>query len=82
MACFAKLELLEKYAVIEFGKNVKFYGKVNMINLTINELVKYLGMPEKKIGDEYQWQCPICKDTGRDNLNFNEKKGLLQCFAL
>ena len=53
-----------------------------MINLTIEELVKYLGMPEKKIGDEYQWQCPICKDTGRDNLKFNEKKGLLQCFAV
>lgn len=35
----------------------------------------------KKQGDEFIFQCPYCMDTGRDNLKFNERKGVLHCFA-
>ena len=50
-------------------------------NLNLELLTAVLGEPEKKSGDEYLWQCPLCKDTGRDNLNFNAVKGILWCFA-
>lgn len=52
-----------------------------MINLTLETLINYLGKPEKQVGNEYKWQCPLCLDTGRDNLQFHEKKGVLFCFA-
>ena len=50
-------------------------------NLKLELLTKVLGEPEKQSGDEYLWQCPLCKDTGRDNLKFNAEKGILWCFA-
>ena len=50
-------------------------------NLKLELLTKVLGEPEKQSGDEYLWQCPLCKDTGRDNLKFNAVKGILWCFA-
>lgn len=50
-------------------------------NLNLELLTAVLGEPEKQSGDEYLWQCPLCKDTGRDNLNFNAVKGILWCFA-
>ena len=49
--------------------------------LTLELLISVLGEPEKQSGDEYLWQCPLCKDTGRDNLKFNAVKGILWCFA-
>ena len=49
--------------------------------LTLALLTAVLGKPEKQSGDEYLWQCPLCKDTGRDNLKFNAEKGVLWCFA-
>lgn len=50
-------------------------------NLNLELLTAVLGEPEKQSGDEYLWQCPLCKDTGRDNLKFNAVKGILWCFA-
>lgn len=52
-----------------------------MNGLTLDILQNYLGEPESQSGDEYIWQCPLCKDTGRDNLKFNAAKGILWCFA-
>ncbi|MCD7780881.1 MAG: hypothetical protein LUH05_09455, partial [Candidatus Gastranaerophilales bacterium] len=53
--------------------------KINQLELEL--LTPYLGKPEKQSGDEYFWQCPLCKDTGRDNLKFNTVKKVLWCFA-
>ena len=50
-------------------------------NLNLELLTAVLCEPEKQSGDEYLWQCPLCKDTGRDNLKFNAVKGILWCFA-
>lgn len=52
-----------------------------MNGLNLNVLKNYFGEPESQSGDEYIWQCPLCKDTGRDNLKFNAAKGVLWCFA-
>ncbi len=52
-----------------------------MIELTPEQLIAHLGQPERKSGAELEWQCPLCQDTGRDNLKFNVNKGFLQCFA-
>lgn len=49
--------------------------------LTLELLTAVLGEPDKQSGDEYLWQCPLCKDTGRDNLKFNAVKCVLWCFA-
>ena len=53
--------------------------QINKLSLEL--LTTVLGEPEKQSGDEYLWQCPLCKDTGRDNLKFNAVKGILWCFA-
>lgn len=50
-------------------------------NLTLDLIIEVLGEPEKQSGDEYFWQCPMCKDSGRDNLKYNFTKGVLWCFA-
>lgn len=50
-------------------------------NISLEKLIKYLGEPERKYGNEYQWQCPYCKDSHRDNLKFNIEKNILWCFA-
>lgn len=64
---------------------IKNFGEekaINMLqNITIDMLINYLGQPNKKIGNEYIWQCPYCRDTHKDNLKFNTQKGLLKCFA-
>lgn len=52
-----------------------------MTNLTLDLIIEYLGQPIRKKGSEYEWQCPICKDSGKDNLKFNPSKGVLYCFA-
>lgn len=50
--------------------------------LTLGQVFYYL-LPyfSKEQGDEYVFQCPYCMDTGKDNLKFNAKKGILHCFA-
>lgn len=50
-------------------------------DITFDVLISYLGQPERKIGNEYVWQCPYCLDTHRDNLKYNDNKRLIKCFA-
>ena len=52
-----------------------------MKDLTLDLIIEYLGQPIRKRGNEYEWQCPICKDSRKDNLKFNPSKGVLYCFA-
>ena len=52
-----------------------------MKDLSFDLITKHLGLPVRKNGSEYEWQCPICKDRGKDNLKFNSQKGVLYCFA-
>ncbi len=47
----------------------------------LSQLIAYLGQPEKKVNSEHIWQCPICRDSGRDNLKYNEVKNVITCFA-
>ncbi len=49
--------------------------------LTLNDVEKILGKPEKNKGKNYFWQCPYCMDSHKDNMRFNEEKGVLWCFA-
>lgn len=52
------------------------------MRLNIGQVLHYLTPYfNKKQGDEFIFQCPYCMDTGRDNLKFNERKGILHCFA-
>ena len=34
-----------------------------MKTINIDTLIKFLGEPEKQLGNEYIWQCPYCKDS-------------------
>ena len=52
-----------------------------MEKINLDLLIKHLGQPERKVYNEYIWQCPMCQDTHRDNLKFNIEKGVLYCFA-
>ena len=52
-----------------------------MGNIELREVINKLGQPQKRIGDEYLWQCPLCMDKSKNNLMFNIKKGVLWCFA-
>lgn len=49
--------------------------------ITLEDVIEYLGQPRTKIGGEYIWQCPHCLDKSADNMHFNDKKGILWCFA-
>lgn len=49
--------------------------------ITLYDIKKILGEPTGKSGSEYVWQCPYCMDSHKDNMRFNERKGLLWCFA-
>ena len=48
--------------------------------ITLAELEAHLGAG-KKVGSEYQWQCPYCNDKHCNNLTFNPSKGIVWCFA-
>ena len=48
--------------------------------LTLEDIEAYLGQG-KKVGNNYQWQCPYCLDKHKNNLSFNPQKGILWCFA-
>ena len=52
------------------------------MKLTLGQVFYYL-LPyfSKEQGDEYVFQCPYCIDSGKDNMKFNAKKGILHCFA-
>ena len=53
-----------------------------MLDLTLEDIREYTGQQGRKIGQEYVFMCPACCDEkGKDNLHFNEKKGILWCFA-
>lgn len=53
-----------------------------MLDLTLEDIREYTGQQGRKIGQEYVFMCPACCDEkGKDNLHFNEKKGVLWCFA-
>ena len=49
------------------------------------EVLNYLGNDYKQDGAELVFQCPLCADEGRDSdrnhLKFNSKKGVITCFA-
>lgn len=49
--------------------------------LTLQEVVNILGQPRKKMSGDLVWQCPYCFDSHKDNMRFNEEKGILWCFA-
>ncbi len=52
-----------------------------MSNLNFTDIVSFLGKPNRTSGGHHYWQCPYCKDKGRDNLVFTDKNKLLTCFA-
>ena len=51
------------------------------MQLTEQMVINHLGQPVKKAGQELQWQCPICMDSHKDNLQYNIKKNVLWCHA-
>lgn len=65
-------------AIPVFTTYKEFY--IMLENITLDTLINHLGTP-RKIGGEYVWQCPYCMDSHKDNLKYNEQKGLLKCFA-
>ena len=52
-----------------------------MCDITLDDVIKVLGEPTKKIGGEYVWQCPYCMDSHKDNFHYNERKGIAWCFC-
>lgn len=54
---------------------------MNDTTLTLDMITNHLGEPVKRVGSEYFWQCPLCQDSGRDNLKYNDRKNFLTCFA-
>ena len=52
------------------------------IKHNLGAFIEHLGEPDYYIGEHsYKWQCPYCKDTHRDNLIYDEAKGVIWCFA-
>lgn len=51
----------------------------------LKKLIAKYGQPEKQAGSQYYWQCPYCRENGRDNhrdnLQYNSTKDVLSCFA-
>lgn len=56
-----------------------------MLNITAEQLIAVCGSPTRVSGSQYYFRCPVCSagggDRHGDNLLFNEKKGLLKCYA-
>lgn len=56
-----------------------------MLDITLEQLIGVLGEPTKRAGHQYYFRCPACALTGGDrsgdNLLFNDRKGVLKCFA-
>lgn len=51
------------------------------MKINYNEICSFLGEPLKNYGGHSFWQCPICMDSGKDNLVYTHSKELLTCFA-
>ena len=51
------------------------------MSIGYNEICSFLGEPLKNYGGHSFWQCPICMDSGKDNLIYTHSKELLTCFA-
>ena len=41
--------------------------------LTLDDIESLYGLG-KKVGNNYQWQCPYCNDKHKNNLSFNPTK--------
>ena len=80
MLHFKTLDITGIHALTKYKQNINIFGE-DMTNLTLDLVIEHLGQPIRKNGSEYEWQCPICKDRGKDNLKFNSQKGVLYCFA-
>lgn len=52
-----------------------------LTKINYNEICSFLGEPLKNYGGHSYWQCPICLDSGKDNLVYTHSKELLTCFA-
>ena len=56
-----------------------------LCDITLEDIIAELGKPTRQSGHQYYFQCPDCAlrggDNSRDNLLFNDAKGLLKCFA-
>ena len=77
---FKTLDMTDIHALTKYKQNINIFGE-DMTTLTLDLVIEHLGQPIRKNGSEYEWQCPICKDRGKDNLKFNSQKGVLYCFA-
>ena len=51
------------------------------LNYNLGAFIDYLGEPEYSSNCTHKWQCPLCKDSHKDNLIYNEEKGVIWCFA-
>ena len=54
-----------------------------MLDITLEQIINAIGQPTYKKGNRYFFGCPSCgvEDGHKDNLIFDERKGLLKCFA-
>lgn len=52
-----------------------------MLDITLEQIESALNEKARKVGRDYVFQCPICKDRGKNNLIFSPDKGLLKCFS-
>ena len=51
-----------------------------MGDITLEQLQNICGNYSSKSGENYFFQCPICKDSHKDNLVFNSKRQIIKCF--
>lgn len=56
-----------------------------MLDVSLEDVIRALGSPTKKAGNQYYFGCPACtnrgEDSSKDNLLYNDSKKLLKCFA-
>lgn len=50
-------------------------------NIDFTAITNYLGQPLKTANGHSYWQCPYCRDNGKDNLIYTHKNSLFTCFA-
>lgn len=56
------------------------FREITSRKLTKKDIENILGVKMRKIGNDYVCQCPICQDSGCDNLHFKEGE-YLKCFS-
>ena len=56
------------------------YNQLIQRKMTKSDIENILGVKMKKIGHDYVCQCPVCQDSGCDNLHFKEGE-YLKCFS-